>query len=316
MKKVLATFLMCHVLALSAPGSEGTASFAYRRYSPAGELTGLVHSCACPALFDWDGDGLLDLLVGEKTADEKGKVRIYLNRGTSSAPKFADFTYLQKNGADIEFTGKGCIGLQVSFGKAKGATMFISTAQGDIYGWEHDGRNPETNEQVEWRQWFSHFIDARFCGLIRSCTSCADMDGDGYDEVIVSGQNCPIFWIKRVGEGDDAKSICMPMLDGAGKYIEYPEGQSHASAVMLNVTDDDIQDIVTGDTDGNVWAYAGLGNGRFAASPVRLYENSSKSIKRSRLAVGDIDGDGIQDLLVGRKNGSILILRGEPDFAP
>jgi hypothetical protein len=47
---------------------------------------------AAPLVVDFDGDGLPDLLVGQFG---EGKLRIYKNVGTASAPRFDSFTWLQ-----------------------------------------------------------------------------------------------------------------------------------------------------------------------------------------------------------------------------
>ena len=287
-----------------------------KAYTPSLLKSGVAYSYACPALYDWNNDGLLDLVVGEKTEDAKGKVRIYLNRGTANAPAFDDYTYLQKDGADVEFTAQGCVGMQVSFGHARGATMILSTSQGEIYGWRHRARKVKTKEAFDWELWFNHSTDTRFSSLIRTQTFCCDMDGDGYDEVIVSGQNSPMFWIKRTMVGEDYVAECTPLMDADGKNLQFPEGQNHTAATMTDVSGDAVLDLVTGDTSGNVWVYYGTGNGRFSATPLMIYENMETSNKRSRLTVGDIDGDGVEDILVGRQDGSVLLLKGEAVLAP
>lgn len=51
-----------------------------------------------PLMADWDGDGLNDLITGEivfTPMPVKGMVRLYLNKGTSDAPVFDEFSYLQ-----------------------------------------------------------------------------------------------------------------------------------------------------------------------------------------------------------------------------
>jgi len=53
---------------------------------------------ASPFVTDWDGDGRQDLLLGQYLG---GKVRFYPNVGTNFDPLFADFYYLQADGADI-----------------------------------------------------------------------------------------------------------------------------------------------------------------------------------------------------------------------
>jgi hypothetical protein len=58
-------------------------------------VAGGQHGLASPAVFDWDGDGVKDLLVGEF---ETGPcwIRVYRNVGTNEAPRFpAEFTYAQ-----------------------------------------------------------------------------------------------------------------------------------------------------------------------------------------------------------------------------
>ena len=51
-------------------------------------------------LADWNNDGLVDLLVGEKTNDV-GKVRVYLNEGSAAQPLFGNFSYVQSGEADL-----------------------------------------------------------------------------------------------------------------------------------------------------------------------------------------------------------------------
>jgi hypothetical protein len=51
-----------------------------------------------PCVLDWNGDGNKDLIVGQFSG---GKIRLYLNQGTDSAPVFKEFTFLQAGGAEI-----------------------------------------------------------------------------------------------------------------------------------------------------------------------------------------------------------------------
>lgn len=287
-----------------------------KTYTPSLLKRGVAYSYACPTLHDWNNDGLLDLIVGEKTADAKGKVRIYLNRGTATEPVFDDYTYLQRDGEDVEFQAQGCVGVQVSFGRFSSATMILATSQGEIYGWRHRAKNPKTNESLPMTLWFDHSTDSRFSSLQRTHTFCCDIDGNGTKDVLVSGQNSPMFWMKRTIVNDVAVTECTPIMDADGANLQFPEGQNHTSAIMADVSGDAVRDLVTGDTAGNVWVYYGLGNARFSSTPIKIYENPETSNKRSRLALGDIDGDGVEDMLVGRQDGSVLLLKGSAVLAP
>lgn len=64
-----------------------------------------VSGWSVPSFVYWDGDDLKDLVVGE--GGNPGKVRVYLNAGTSSAPQFTAYFYAQSGGADLEVPGAG-----------------------------------------------------------------------------------------------------------------------------------------------------------------------------------------------------------------
>jgi hypothetical protein len=51
-----------------------------------------VEGMASPLVADFDGDGKSDLLVGQFRG---GKLRIYRNVGTASAPRFEGFTWFK-----------------------------------------------------------------------------------------------------------------------------------------------------------------------------------------------------------------------------
>ena len=52
---------------------------------------------AAPAVLDWDGDGVRDLLVGQFG---DGKLRIFKNFGSDAAPRFYGFEYFRAGGED------------------------------------------------------------------------------------------------------------------------------------------------------------------------------------------------------------------------
>jgi hypothetical protein len=51
-----------------------------------------------PCVTDWNGDGKKDLLLGQFSG---GKIRLFLNSGTNSAPVLTTSTFLQADGRDI-----------------------------------------------------------------------------------------------------------------------------------------------------------------------------------------------------------------------
>jgi hypothetical protein len=51
-----------------------------------------------PAVADWNSDGKKDLIIGQF---KEGKIQLFLNYGTDSAPLFKEAQYLQAGGEEI-----------------------------------------------------------------------------------------------------------------------------------------------------------------------------------------------------------------------
>ncbi len=57
---------------------------------------------AAPYLADFDGDGISDLLIGQRG---ECKLRIYKNLGTKAAPKFGPSAFFKAGGVDASLPG-------------------------------------------------------------------------------------------------------------------------------------------------------------------------------------------------------------------
>ena len=81
------------------------------RLLSAGRPIDVTTGHASPCVYDFDGDGTRDLLVGEfgsgryrgeTTSDSSSlanaRLRVYLNRGTNESPRYDGFQYLQAGG--------------------------------------------------------------------------------------------------------------------------------------------------------------------------------------------------------------------------
>ena len=70
---------------------------------PAHGETILVDGHSVPCLADLNGDGEVDLLVGEGSGLFAGKVRLYLNEGLPGPPSFGDYVYLQTTEGELSY---------------------------------------------------------------------------------------------------------------------------------------------------------------------------------------------------------------------
>ncbi len=67
-----------------------------------------VPGYSVPSFVHWDGDGLKDLVVGEGSGlTGFGRVRIYINSGSSGNPVFTGYFYAQSEGSDLTSPGGG-----------------------------------------------------------------------------------------------------------------------------------------------------------------------------------------------------------------
>jgi hypothetical protein len=75
----------------------------------AGGIDIAVPGFSVPSFVDWDEDGLEDLVIGEgpDPSSGLGKVRVYLNVGTTGNPVFSSYFYVQAGGADLTSWGGG-----------------------------------------------------------------------------------------------------------------------------------------------------------------------------------------------------------------
>ncbi len=65
-----------------------------------------VPGYSVPCYTDFDSDGLKDLLVGEGGSGFNGKIRVYLNSGSATAPQFSSFSYVQSDWCRPGRTGR------------------------------------------------------------------------------------------------------------------------------------------------------------------------------------------------------------------
>ena len=132
----------------------------------------------------------------------------------------------------------------------------------------------------------------------------ADLDGDGRPELLVGTWNDGI----RVYRDAGAPAAARWAADTAAT-LRLPRG-SHATPALADVDGDGDLDLVAGEASGelNLWRNDGTRTAPrwVLASEAWLGVDAGR---RSAPAFADVDGDGDQDLLVGREEGGLLLWR-------
>ncbi len=134
----------------------------------------------CPAVVDWTGNGLPDILTG----DSRGKFNVYINTGTKTEPKLEPEHALYINGMDMHGTWR----VRPGVGKLGGKMAYVCLDQDDEFHlyWQLDrynlseGKKLTIGDSINIR---ANFLNAGATG--RAKILIVDWDEDGVKDLLV-----------------------------------------------------------------------------------------------------------------------------------
>lgn len=168
----------------------------------------------------------------------------------------------------------------------------------------------------------------------------ADLDADGHDDLISGTYEGVVEWLRGSPEGFEEPvrletEAKLPLAlgeaydRGRGEFVPVPGGKEKdtqlLSAAPVDWDGDGDLDLVLGERDGRLLLSRNVGTPKapvFARNPERIrYGRRSAWVEsgHSIPAVGDLDGDGLFDLVSGASDGSVTLWRnvgeaGKPTF--
>ena len=298
------------------------------------------HGLAAPALWDWDGDGKRDLLVGEFETNSSefpmgaagSTIRVYLNVGTDSDPKFTDEFAWARNteGTILEVPQWCCIGFTPQFydldddGHLDMITGQYHPGEVTWFRGSGDGFLPgvklpqEGEPTANGNPMFGYDGEPGDIGTfdywVYSSASFGDLDGDGDLDLVVGGGG-GLRASENVGGPRQPKFAKRePLRDIHGAPLKILEregdGDGKSSPLVVDWNDDGVPDLlVTGSYRHpnsqavtffqGVRTDAGL---RFRTGVDLLRTaDGAKALPGSgqRVYVDDWNSDGVQDLIIG-----------------
>lgn len=133
-----------------------------------------------PNVFDWNGDGLPDILASDSTA----RHYVYLNEGARQSPKLGHAQMLYLDGLDLHGTWRGRPGV----GKLDGKTAYIALDDDDEFHlyWRIDNANVSDGGKLRMEDGAPirpNFLPAGATG--RSKIDLVDWDNDGVMDLLV-----------------------------------------------------------------------------------------------------------------------------------
>ena len=288
-----------------------------------------VGTYSVPSLVRWDADDLHDLLVGQGD----GKVRVYLNIGTSDAPSFDVFSYVQDGGSDLSVGSSGCMG---SFPRAvdwdrDGRLDLIvgESGSGYVKFFKNTAEGPGDPPQFNGATDLTHGPGTEVIAASSRCTpTIVDWNNDGNHDLITGGlDGCVRYYQNASPSGMPALAQAAPvMVPVAGGGSEPLDVGARSSPAVADMDGDGRKDLVIGQTDGKLRFYSNVGSDdapAFSNFAYVQYDTGGGVLAdidlpgsaRSRPAVCDWNADGNLDLLVGGGDGLVRLYPGTPDPA-
>ncbi len=283
-------------------------------FNPLTDTTGLVASVrngviATPELVDIDNDGDLDLFVGSQSAG----LQFYENIGNASAPSF-----VERTGADNPFDGiiSGSF-YYVEFADIDGdgdQDAFMtnnSTSSGPILYYENTG-TAAAPTFVE-RTGAANPLDSGVTGRV----SFEDADGDGDLDMTA------IYTLNSGGSGDvgvrsryyenTGDSLTPQFVQRTDQLVRnvfwYRE-----SATWFDVNQDDLPDLLIASVDGTIeYRQAVEGSDPLTFTLGSAVDNPFNGVDvgtQATLTLGDLNGDGYVDAIIGNQAGTLSYFLG------
>ena len=263
---------------------------------------------AAPAFFDYNNDGLMDLVVssfGQYDANNgisKGRLHLYENTGTAAEPKFSliDADYL----GVVAFDVKGVI---PTFGDIDGdmdEDLILGLDDGTLYFFENtagQGNLPAFANVVPNYQ----SIDVG----TNAAPQLVDLNRDGLMDMIIGEYTGVITYHENSGTiGNPVFSVVTTPFpnNSLGAVDVRPIGRSRGFAVPHIYDNNGEYELFVGSEFGGIHHYDSIDNNLNGAFALR--STAFSDVKEGyyvKLAINDINNDGYRDFVIGNERGGI-----------
>ncbi|MCD4736756.1 MAG: LamG domain-containing protein, partial [Bacteroidales bacterium] len=237
---------------------------------------------ATPYFADIDGDGLLDLILGESP----GNLNHYKQDSTNST----SFSLITNNFNSIDVGGQSA----PTFTDLDGDNLLdliIGEWDGNLNHWEQDSKNSTTFSLI------SESFNSIDVGN-RSMPALTDLDGDGLLDLIVGEYDGYLNHYEQ----DNENSTFFSLLTENFNSIDVGE---RATPVFTDLDGDGLLDLIIGESDGylNRWEQDSENSTSFTL--ITEYFHLIDVGLQSAPTFTDLDGDGLLDLIIGEQDGNL-----------
>ena len=293
-----------HVKVIKPTGQWATTSFTGLTELSAGAEPLRFTSASVPRAVDWDGDGLMDLLVGAN-----GAVTWFRNTGTAKAPTFAAGVEVEAGGKKLQ-CGKGRVALGWVDMDGDGERDLVFVADDRKVRWARNASTakgkPALAEPI--------VIPAKAGGdflVADARAEIADWNGDGLPDALTGTFSGEVKVAYNVGSaGKPMFDAPVTALDAEKRTVE---GSYNLNVRIADLNRDGVPDFVDSYNWGTINFRINAGTaavprlpatGTFSvtgpgSAPVNLHALTDGTI----VDFGDFNGDGTVDMVVGAERG-------------
>ncbi len=263
-----------------------------------------VGNNSAPAFADLDGDGDLDLYVG----DAGGKIHIYQNDGTGT---FSANNFLQADAADIDVEGAAKF-VFADFDGDNDLDLFIGDYYSDggtnKYGYikyyQNDGTGTFTaNGNLEANG--SEIQISYSLSNPNLSPAFADFDDDGDLDLYIASNNRNILYYENNGTETEPSLAAGVNMKADG--VDISVLSSYPTITFADINGDGTEDLFIGQQEGVIEYYKNDGTGTFSTESY-FQELLTSNIKNRFMSpeFADLDGNGILDLYTGTLKNNLL----------
>ncbi len=274
---------------------------------------------AHPVFFDYNADGLMDIIIGNHGVYDTSKTSpvlynaslwLYENIGTATTPAFQlvnkDYAGLQALKLNVD-SNRITLGLKPTFGDLDGDNdldMIVGDYNGYLHYFENSAgpSNPAvfTLSQAKYQ---NIYVKSNAAPLLY------DLNKDNLLDLVIGNIDGTFHFYKNIGSS--ALANFSFVTDSLGKVATTRQYQYQGNSCPVIIDSSGTTILYSGAKDGYIYKYTNLdGNltGTFNADSA--YHNIWEGAN-SYISLHDVSNDGLLDLLVGNLSGGVAYFAGD-----
>ena len=270
---------------------------------------------AYPAIFDYEGDGDLDLLIGNfgyflAPSGYSRQFALLLNTGTNSNPQFTI--------VDLDFLGNqttGLFNLSPTFSDMDGdgdQDFLCGTFDGKFIYFQNTAPIGSPANFTFVSDFSTGFLSGIDIGQ-EAYPTVFDLNKDGKKDLIVGEYDGTLNYFENIGTSV-SPSFAAPVTNFGGLRTNQP-GYFIGRSMPVFFDDNGSTKLLVGSERGYLYLYGNI-DANLGGNFSKIDSIYTGIIEGEHLApaLGDFTNDGILDLVLGNYSGGLAFLKGYPNF--